>query len=121
MAENRVAPSNGIFSLGGTKDAEIADLDPNAYDVFTTDKDLAAARAAFPGYDWFTCFSVKDKQGNYANVSYTLRFNKPASGNLFYYHNGAVHPVQYGDAGSKGSQARSRATLNLGDPPIGMK
>lgn len=120
MADNRVNPSNGRFGLGGSRDTDITDLDPGQYDVFTTDKNLAAARAAFPNYDWFACFSVKDKQGNYANVNYTVTFNKPASGNLYYYLNGNVHALQYTDTNNKGSQARVKATLNVGDPPIGM-
>ncbi len=121
MADTKVTHSNGRHGLGGSKDTDLEDLDPQLYDVFTTDKNLAAARAAYPDYDWFACYSVKDKKGNYADISYTVKFDKPASGSLYYYLNGAVHPVQHVDTDKKGKKARVKATLNVGDPPIGMK
>ncbi len=121
MADDKVNPSNKIFGLRGSRDTDISDLDPDQYDVFTTDKNLAEAKSAFPTYDWFACFSVKDKQGNFANVNYTVTFNKPDSGNLYYYLNGSVHPLQYSDTNPKGTQARVKATLNVGDPPIGTR
>ncbi len=120
MADNKVTPSNGIFSLGGTKHAEISGLDTSQYDVFTTDKNLADAQAKFSHIDWFTCFSVKDKSGNPADVNYTLTFDGPAAGTLYYYLNGNIHPVPHNPAASRGSQARVQASLNVGDPPVGM-
>lgn len=121
MADTLVRASNGRHGLGGSRDADLEGIDPNRFDVFTTDKNLAAARSAYPNYDWFACFSVKDKQGNYANVSYTLSFNKPASGGtLYYFYNGTAHQLSYTDAPNKGNQRRVRASLNVGDPPIGM-
>jgi hypothetical protein len=121
MADVKVNPSNGKHSLGGSKDAELEDIDSNLYDVFTTDKNLAAARAAYPDYDWFACFSVKDKKGNYSTISYTLKFDRPSSGKLYYYYNGTVHPLEYVDTDNKRNKRRVKATLNVGDPPIGMR
>jgi hypothetical protein len=121
MSDTRVTHSNGRHGLGGSRDADLEDIDPDQYDVFTTDKNLAEARAAYPDYDWFACFSVKDKKGNYANIAYTLKFDKPASGALYYYLNGAVHPLQYADTDKKGRKNRVKATLNVGDPPVGMR
>lgn len=122
MPDTVVHPSNGKHSLGSARDAELEGIDSGQYDVFLTDKDLAAARAAYPSYDWFVCFSVKDKQGKYANVSYTLTLNKPPSGtNLYYYHNGTAIQLSYSDSPGKGNQNRVKVQLSVGDPPIGAR
>ncbi len=121
MANNKVTPSNGIWSLGGTRDAEISGIDPNQYDVYTETDKLDAARQDFPSYEWFTSFTVTKKGQNApANVQYTLTFNGPVTGTLYYYLNKNVHALQPGNAPNKGNQARMRTTLNVGDPPIGM-
>ncbi len=121
MANTKVNPSNGIWSLGGTRDTDISGISADQYEVYTADDKLANAKADFPDYDWFTAFSVNVKGGGSASVTYTLTFNKPASGNLYYYLNKKVYPVQYSAAPNKGSQARVQASLKVGDPPIGMK
>ncbi len=120
MPDTPVQASNGKFNVGGSRDVDLEDIDPNQYNVFTTDKNLAAARKAYPKYDWFACFTVKDKRGNDANIRYTVTFNKPASGTLYYFYNGTAVEVGYDDAPNKGNQQRSKATLTVGDPPIGM-
>lgn len=120
--ETLVQPSNGIHSLKSARDAEIEGINPDTHDVFLTDKNLEAAKAAYPDYDWFVSFSVKDKQGNFANVPYTLTFNKPLAGAVLYYFlNGTAVQLAYTDGPSKGSQARVRAQLSVGDPPIGVR
>ena len=122
MADTIVHPSNGRHGLGGSRDADLEGIDPNQYDVFTTDKNLAAARQAYPDYDWFACFSVKDKRGNYANVRYTLTLDRPPAGTtLYYYYNGTANRLDHVDAGNKGNQPVVRVTLNVGDPPIGAR
>ena len=118
MPDTPVRPSNGRHDLGGTRHAALEGIDAGHYDVFMTDKNLAAARAAYPDYDWFTCFSVKDKQGKFADITYTLTFDVPASGtNLYYYYNGTANRLDYSAAGN----GRVRATLTVGDPPIGAR
>ncbi len=121
MPDTPVRPTNGRHNLGGSRNAELEDIDASRYNVFTTDKNLAAARQAYPNYDWFACFSVKDKQGNYANIPYTLTFDTPPAGSkLYYFFNGTANELNYTDAGNRGNQARVKASLNVGDPPIGM-
>ncbi len=122
MPDTPVQASNEKHSLGSSRDAELEGLDPAKYDVFLTDKNLDAAKAAYPSYDWFVCFRVKDKQGKDANVPYTLTFNKPPAGAvLYYYVNGPATQLTYTDGPGKGNQPRVRAQLSVGDPPIGVR
>jgi hypothetical protein len=123
MADNKIPHDKDKreHHLGGTKDADLEGIDASAYDVFTTDKNLQAARDKYPTYDWFACFSVKDKSGNYANITYTLKFDKPAAGKkLYYFLNDAAHEIEYSDDADKGNKKRVKATLTVGDPPVGM-
>jgi hypothetical protein len=119
MADTPVQASNGRHNLGGTRHAALEDVDPNTYDVFLTDKNLAAAKKAYADYDWFICFSVKAKKGGaYANMDYTLTLDAPATGTkLYYYYNNKANPLSYADAGN----GRVKATVPVGDPPVGAR
>lgn len=121
MADTKIRRSIGVYGLGGSRDTDLLGIDNTRYDVFASDKNLDAARAAYPDYDWFACFSVKDKKGNYANISYDITFDKPTSGNLYYYYNGNVIQLNFVASDDKKTKKRVKATLNVGDPPIGMR
>lgn len=118
----KVNASNGKHALGGSKDTDLEGIDPGAYDVFTDDEKLANARRDYASYDWFASFTIKDKAGNPVNrvPEYTVKFDKPASGNLYYYLNGTAHQISYSDTDNKGNKKRVKAALTVGDPPIGM-
>ncbi|MGE5072936.1 MAG: hypothetical protein ACM3MF_05870 [Anaerolineae bacterium] len=121
MADNKVnASSDKVFKLGGPADVDIEGLDPSAVEVFTTDKNIGDAKAAYPTYDWFIDYNVKIKNSNdYSGASYTLKFNK-AAGTLYAYYHKTLHTLQdVSDAGTKNGKARSKVTLNIGDPAIG--
>ena len=119
----KVDPSNGNkYALGGSKDTDLDGIDSKTYDVFTDEDKLANARRDYPAYDWFTSFTVKDKSGNPVEnmPQYTIKFDKPDSGNLYYYLNGSAHQISYNDDEDKNNKKRVKATLTIGDPPIGM-
>ncbi len=121
MADTPVQASNGKHSLGSARDADLEGIDPGKYDVFLTDKDLAQAKAAYPSYDWFVCFSVKDKKGNYADIPYTITLNTPPAGaRLYYFYNGKAVQLTYSAGPNKGNQPRVRAQMNVGDPSVGL-
>jgi hypothetical protein len=64
---------------------------------------------------------VRDDKGEYASVQYTILFNRPPAGTkLFYFDGTTARPLTYEDAQNKGNRQRSKAVLNVGDPPIGM-
>ena len=119
--ENKVQLKDGKHGLGGSKDTDIEGIDTTKYDVFTTDKNLAEARAKYPNIDWFACFTIKDKSGKQVGdmPAYTITFDKPASGTLYYYYNGTANSLTFSDTGKKGNKNRVKATLTIGDPPIG--
>ena len=120
----QVNPNNGNkYALGGTKDTDLDGIDSNTYNVFTDDEKLANAQRDFPNYSWFASYAVKDKNGNPVGTmpAYKLKFDKPESGKkLYYYLNGAVTQVQYEDDSDKNGKKRVKATMTIGDPPIGM-
>ena len=122
MADTKIDPdpTTKKHGLGGSKDAELEGINASEYDVFATDKNLSEAQTKYPNIVWFACFSVKDKSGQYANISYTLKFDKPASGTLYYYLNGKAHQLSYEDTDDKKGKKRVKATLTVGDPPVGM-
>jgi hypothetical protein len=119
--EKKVKQKDGKHELGGSKDTDIEGIDTAKYDVFSTDKNLAEARAKYPNIDWFACFTIKDKAGKQVGdmPTYTIKFDKPASETLYYYYNGTANPLTFSDAGKKGNKNRVKATLTIGDPPIG--
>lgn len=121
MADHKVSKNNeGKHVLGGQKNAELEGVSQE-YEVFTTDKNLQAAKDKYPSYDWFACFSVKDKAGNYANITYTLKFDKPAEGKkLYYFLNDSAHEIAFTNAEDQKNKKRVKATLTVGDPPVGM-
>ena len=120
--EEKIKETDGKYELGGSKDTDLDGIDGSKYDVFTTDKNLAEARKKYPNYDWFACFTIKDKSGNQVGdmPAYTIKFDKPASGNLYYYYNSIANQLSFSDAGKKGNKDRVKATLTIGDPPIGI-
>ena len=120
--ETKIKEKNGKYYLGGSKETDLIGVDNSKYDVYTTDKNLDAAKRDYPNYDWFVCYTIKDKSGKQVGSmpAYTIKFNKPASGNLYYYYNGSAHQISYSDTENKGNKRRVKATLTIGDPPIGM-
>ena len=119
--DTKIKEKNGKYDLGGSKDTDLEGIDKSKYDVFSTDKNLAEAKRDYPNYDWFTCFTIKDKAGKQVGdmPAYTIKFDKLASGNLYYYYNGVANQITYSDSGKKGNKNRVKATLTIGDPPIG--
>lgn len=120
MAETRVTPSGGVHGLGGSRDTELHV--PAGHSVYTTDKNLAAARQNHPEIDWFACFVVRDQDGNYATSEYTVVLNRPTNAaSKFYYFDGQnAQQVDYSDAPNKGNRRRIQVKLKVGDPPVGM-
>ena len=119
--DTKIKEKNGKYDLGGSKDTDLEGIDKSKYDVFTTDKNLDAAKRDYPNYDWFVCFTIKDKAGKQVGdmPAYTIKFDKPASGNLYYYYNGSAHQISFSDTEKKGNKKRVKATLTIGDPPVG--
>jgi len=119
--ETKIKEKDGKYELGGSKDTDLEGINGSIYDVFSTDKNLAEAQSKYPDYDWFTCFTIKDKNGNQVGTmpEYTIKFDKPASGNLYYYYNGTAHQISFSDSGKKGNKKRVKANLTIGDPPVG--
>lgn len=117
----KVNPQDRRFSLGGSRDADLEGIDDNLFDVFTDEEKLANAQRDFPKYDWFTSFTVKPKPGKQAGTpTYTLKFDKPASGTVYYYMNGQVFVLTQSDAEDKGNKKRVKVTLSVDDPPVGV-
>ncbi|HXF83800.1 MAG TPA: hypothetical protein VNK49_00265 [Anaerolineales bacterium] len=112
---------NNKHALGGRRDVDIEGIDDKTYDVFTAEDKLEEARKAYPTYDWFASFTIKDKSGKDVErlPPYTIKFDKPESGTLYYYYKGTAYPVPYEDTENKGNKKRVKATLTVGDPPIG--
>lgn len=120
--EKKIKEKNGKYYLGGSKETDLIGVDKSKYDVITTDKNLAEAKSKYPNYDWFTCFTIKDKSGKQMGKmpAYTIKFNKLPSGkNLYYYYNGTAHQLSFSETEKKGNKRRFKATLTIGDPPIG--
>ena len=120
--EKKIEQKDGKYGLGGSKDTDIEGVDTSTYDVYTTDKNLDDAKKNYPSFDWFACFTIKDKSGNQIDsiAAYTIKFDKPVSGNFYYYYNGSAHQVATSDDVDKGGKKRVKVTLTVGDPPIGM-
>ena len=117
----KVDSSNGKHALGGSKDTDLEGIDSSKYDVFTDVEKLRSAETAYPKYDWFASFTIKKKNEAEKPVpEYTVTFDRPDSGNLYYYLNGTAHQVPYSDADNKGNKKRVKAKLTVDDPPIGM-
>ena len=119
----RVNPSNGNrHALGGARDVDLDGINPNNYDVFTDEDKLKSAQAAYPEYDWFVSYTIRDKEGK--NVprlhEYSLKFDRPEKGSLYYFLDGQAHPVEYEDDEDKGNKKRSKAKFTVGDPPVGI-
>ena len=118
----QVNPTNGRYELGGSKDVDLDGINDNDYDVFTDEDKLKSAQAAYPDYDWFVSYTIKDKAGNDVRdlPEYSLKFDRPAKGTLYYFLDGRAHLINYGDAEDKGDQRRAAAKLTVGDPPVGI-
>ena len=102
------------------------EIDTDEFELDDSDKNLKKAedKATNEGLniDWFASYSIKKNGNDVKNVSggYTIKFDKPTTGNKLYYY--------YED--SEGSHldyvnffddepGRVKATLYVGDPPIG--
>jgi hypothetical protein len=118
----QVNPTNGRYELGGSRDVDLDGINANDYDVFTDEDKLKSAQAAYPDYDWFVSYTIKDKAGNDVRdlPEYSFKFERPEKGNLYYFLDGSAHPIDYGDAEDKGDQRRAEAKLTVGDPPVGI-
>jgi hypothetical protein len=104
------------------KHTDVEGIDTSKHEVFDSDKNLSAAQSKYPNYDWFACFTIKDKSGNQVGdmPAYTIKVDKPASGkNLYYYYNNTANQLDFSDAGTEEGRQRVKATLRIGDPPIG--
>jgi hypothetical protein len=118
----KIEMRNNRYGLGGSKDTDLEGIDGSRYDVMTDETKLAEAQSAYPNYDWFASFTVADKSGQPVDSvpEYTVEFDKPASGQLYYYYKGSARSLSYADANDKGKKKRVRAKLTVGDPPIGI-
>jgi hypothetical protein len=112
---------DGKYKLGGSKDSDLEGIDSKKYDVFTETEKLAEAQQKFGNITWFASFTIKDKNGNPVGqmAEYTIKFDKPKSGDdnfvLYYYLSGNTYQASHQSENSK----RSKATLTVGDPPMG--
>lgn len=119
----QVNPSNGNkYGLGGPKDVDLDGINSNNYDVFTDDDKLQSAKDAYPDFDWFVSYTIKDKAGNNVRnlAEYSLKFDRPDRGTLYYFLDGTAHPINYEDDDDKGNKKRAKARLTVGDPPVGI-
>ena len=119
----KVNPSNGNkYGLGGSRDVDLDGINANNYDVFTDEDKLQTARTAYPDYDWFVSYTIKDKGGNDVGRlhEYSLKFDRPDKGTLYYFLNGTAHQLDYEDDDDKGNKKRVKAKLTVGDPPVGI-
>ena len=118
----KINPSNGKYELGGSKDADLDGINEKDYDVFTEEEKLESAKIAYPNYDWFVSYTIKDKDGNDVGRlhEYSLKFDRPDKGTLYYFLNGTAHQLDYEDDDDKGSKKRVKAKLTVGDPPVGI-
>ncbi len=124
MAERPITPANGRFTIPGRRNVEI-DLGNNDLTKFiVVQKDIDPnAPAQWNGItiDWFVSFGVRSKNpngtpGNFANITYNIILDPlPAGKRLFAYYDNQVHDLPFQAAGNK-----IRATLNVGDPPVGI-
>ena len=66
---------------------------------------------------WFNAFGVRDKNGNDADVEYTVTLKKRDSGKKLFYQDKNKKPVEIKpeDAGN----GNIRFKLSIGDPPTG--
>jgi hypothetical protein len=112
---------DGKYKLGGSKDADLEGIDDKKYDVFTDEAKLKEAQDKFGNINWFTSFTIKDKNGNTMGEmpEYTIKFDKPKSVDdnfeLYYYLGGNTYLVSHESENSK----RAKAKLSIGDPPVG--
>jgi hypothetical protein len=113
---------SGRYPLGGSKDADLEGIDETLYDVYTDEEKLAKANKDFPKYVWFTSFTIKDKSGKIVEKmpEYVLKFDRPVSGNIYYYLNGQVFQLTPDNAEDKGKRKRVKVKLTVGDPPVGV-
>jgi hypothetical protein len=122
--ETKAKYEDGKHKLKGLKPDKdkhtvIEGIDTKNFEVFDSDKNLSDAESNYPDYDWFACYTIKDKKGNQVKKvsgGYTIKFDKPALGkNLYYYYNKTANKLDFSDA----EPGRVKATLDIGDPPIG--
>lgn len=95
------------------------EIDTSNYEVVDSDKNLEEANNKYPKIDWFACYTIKDKKGNQVNKvsgGYTIKFDGTATGKYYYYYNNTANPLDVSDV----KTGRVKATLDIGDPPIGM-
>ena len=118
----QVNPTNGRFELGGSRDVDLNGINDNDYDVFTDEDKLKSAQAAYPEYDWFVSYTIKDKAGNDVRElsEYSFKFDRPEKGSLYYFLDGRAHSLNYRDTEDKGDKRRAEAKLTVGDPPVGI-
>lgn len=119
----KIDPSNGRYRLGGPKNVDLENIDPDRYNVYTEETKLAEAAKQFPDYNWFVSYTINDKSENTVQTlpDYTIKFDRPDAPDfkLYYYLNGNVHPLSYEETSDEGGKKRVTATLGIGDPPLG--
>jgi hypothetical protein len=122
-----------LTNRSGKKDKNTdIEIDTSNYEVDDSDKNLVDAKNEADRQnltiDWFACYSIKDKNNNQVKEitgGYTIKFDKPDSGDKLYYYykdnnnNGHLEYVNFSDAGTENNRQRVKATLTIGDPPIG--
>jgi len=121
MAKTKINPDNGKYKIGGNKDTDLEGIDSSQYDVYTETEKLAEAQQKFGNIKWFASFTITHKDGTPVGemAAYTIKFDKPKQDDdnfkLYYYLGGNTYEVGHQSENSK----RSKATLTLGDPPVG--
>ncbi len=131
MAERTISAQNGKYIIPGRgkHTARKVEIDLGSHDAskfIVVEKDFPANlpthKAGDPNfkYEWFACFGIRHAKaggvpGDFANIEYTLTLDPlPAGKRLFAFYGGQVHEVPTRSIGNK-----IRATLNVGDPPLG--
>ncbi len=132
MAERAINAQNGRFTIPGRGkhaarklELDLGSNDPSKFVVVEKDMptNLPTHKAGDPNfkYEWFACFGVRHRKaggqhGDFADIHYTITLDPlPAGKRLFAFYGGQVHELSTQSVGN-----RIKASLNVGDPPIGM-
>lgn len=132
MAERTINAQNGRFIIPGRGkhaarklELDLGGNDPSKFVVVEKDMPtkLPTHKAGDPNfkYEWFACFGIRHlktggRHGDFADIHYTIILDAlPAGKRLFAFYGGQVHELPTQSIGN-----RIKASLNVGDPPIGM-
>jgi len=116
--------ARGKYQVRGRRNIELdlGDHDPALFAVIEKEMETNLP-TSYDGItiEWVNSFGVRHrgrdgKLGGYANVPYTVVMDAlPVGKRLFAYYGGQVHEITFQTEGNQ-----TRASLAIGDPPIGL-